>query len=135
MPLAHQSIISGTKSCVAWWEKVWPDEDFHNLRVLGWSSWSHIRGICHDLGVAMLATAGSYCFGVIHSAYTSPELTDEREGESDIISRLFNSAIRMKPDVFVGVTWVLDGFKDKWSQEKVVDKKEVMQRTLEKIKV
>ena len=82
----------------------------------------------------MFATAGCYYFGVIPSTYTSPELTDEREGESDIISRLFNSAIRIKPDVFVGVTWVLDGFKDKWSQE-VVDKKEDMQRTLEKIKV
>ena len=133
--LAHQSLISGTKSRVAWWKKTWPDEDFNKLRVLGWSPWSHILGICHDLGGAMFATAGCYCFGVIPSTYTSPELTDEYEGQFDVISRLFDSAIRIKPDVFVGVPWVLEGFKDKWSQEKVTDKKEVMQRTLEKIKV
>ena len=135
VPLAHQSVISGTISRVAWWNKTWPDEDFKNLRVLGWSPWSHILGICHDIGGAMFATAGCYCFGVIPSTYTSPELTDEHEGQSDILSRLFDAAIRIKPDVFVGVPWVLEGFKDKWSQEKVADKKEIMERTLEGMKV
>ena len=135
VPLAHQSVVSGTKSRVAWWKGAWPDKDFKNLRVLGWSPWSHILGICHDIGGAMFATAGCYCFGVIPSTYTSPESTDQLEGESDVVSRLFDGAIRIKPDVFVGVPWVLEGFKDKWSQEKVADKKEDMQRVLEKMKV
>ena len=134
VPLAHESIISGIKSRVAWWEKAWPNKDFKNLRVLGWSPWSHILGICHDLGAAMFATAGCYCFGVIPSTYTSPELTHQHEGESDVISRLFDAAIRIKPDVFEGVPWVLEGFKDKWSQKKVADKG-VMQKVLEKMKV
>jgi long-subunit acyl-CoA synthetase (AMP-forming) len=132
VPLAHESIISGVKSRVAWWKTAWPDQDFKNLRVLGWSPWSHILGICHDLGGAMFATAGCYCFGVIPSTYTSP---DEHEGESDVLSRLFDAAIRLKPDVFVGVPWVLEGFKDKWSHEKVADKKEAMREVLEKMKV
>ena len=132
VPLAHESIISGTKSRVAWWKMAWPDQDFKNLRVLGWSPWSHILGICHDIGGAMFATAGCYCFGVIPSTYTSP---DGHEGESDVLSRLFDAAIRIKPDVFVGVPWVLEGFRDKWSQEKVADKKEAMQEVLEKMKV
>lgn len=135
VPLAHQSVISGAKSRVAWWKKAWPNKVFKNLRVLGWSPWSHILGICHDLGGATFATAGCYFFGLIPSTYTSPEFTDEHEGESDVLSRLFDAAIRIKPDVFVGVPWVLEGFKDKWSQEKVAEKKEVMQKVLERMKV
>ena len=135
VPLAHESVSSGTKIRVAWWKKTWPDEIFKNLRVLGWSPWSHILGICHDLGGAMFATAGCYCFGVIPSTYTSPEFADQHEGESDVVSRLFEGAIRIKPDVFMGVPWVLEGFKDKWSQEKVADKKEAMQKVLENVKV
>ena len=133
--LSHQSVISGAESRVAWWKRAWPDKDFKNLRVLGWSPWSHILGICHDLGGATFTTAGCYFFGVIPSTYTSPEFTDEHEGQSDVLSRLFDAAIRIKPDVFVGVPWVLEGFKDKWSQEKVADKKDVMQEVLEKMKV
>ena len=135
VPLSHQSVISGVKSRVAWWKKSWPDKDFNNLRVLGWSPWSHILGICHDLAGAMFTTAGCYFFGVIPSTYISPEFTDEHGGESDVISRLFDAAIRIKPDVFECVPWVLEGFKEKWSQEKVAEKKEVMQETLEKMKV
>lgn len=133
VPLAHQSVIFGAKSRVAWWKKTWPDKDFNNLRVLGWSPWSHILGICHDLGGATFETAGCYFFGVIPSTYTSLEFTVEHEGESDLLSRLFDAAIRIKPDVFVGVPWVLEGFKDKWLQEKVADKKGVMQKVLEKM--
>ena len=135
VPLAHRSVISGARSRLAWWKKTWPDKDFKNLRVFGWSPWSHILGICHDLVGAMFATAGCYFFGVIPSTYTSPEYTDEHEGDSDILSRLFDAAIRIKPDVFVGVPWVLEGFKDKWSQEKVADKKEIMQEVLQNMKV
>ena len=135
VPLAHQSVISGAQSRVAWWKKAWPDNDFKNLRVLGWSPWSHILGICHDLGGAMFATAGCYCFGVIPSTYTSPESTDEHhEGESDVLSRLFDAAIRIQPDIFVGVPWVLEGFKDRWSQEKDADKKVAMREVLERMK-
>ena len=135
VPLTHQSVISGAESRMAWFKKAWPDKDFKNLRILGWSPWSHILGICHDLGSTMFATAGCYFFGVIPSTYTPPEFTDEHEGESDVLSRLFDAAIRIKPDVFVGVPWVLEGFKNKWSQEKVANKKEIMQEVLEKMKV
>ena len=134
VPLAHASVLSGNKSIVAWWKKAWPDKDFKNLRVLGWSSWSHVLGIYHDIGGATFATAGCYCFGIIPATYSSPEFPDEHQGKSDVASRLFDAAIRIKPDMFWCVPWVLEGFKDKWSREKVADKKEVMQQTLEKMK-
>jgi acyl-CoA synthetase (AMP-forming)/AMP-acid ligase II len=132
--LTHETILSGNKSIVAWWKKAWPDKDFEHLRVIGWSSWSHILGIYHDLGGATLATAGCYCFGVIPSTYTSPEFPDEHKGELNIVSRLFDAVIRIKPDVFWVVPWVLEGFKDEWSREKVADRKEIMQRSLERMK-
>ena len=134
VPLPHGSVVCGSQSRLAWWKKAWPEKNFKNLRVLGWSPWSHILGICDDLGAATLATAGCYCFGVIPSTYPSPELTDEPEGESDVRSRLFDAAIRIKPDMFSCVPWILEGFKDKWSREKVAEKKEIMQQVLEKIK-
>jgi len=136
VPLAHGSVFSGCKGRLAWWQKTWPDKDFMNLRVLGWSPWSHILGISHDIGGATFATAGCYFFGIIPSTYTSQqELTDEHEGELDVLSRLLDAVIRIKPDVFSAVPWVLEGFKDIWSQEKVADKKEDMQDVLKEMKV
>lgn len=132
--LAHGNIFSGSKSRLAWWQKAWPDKAFVNLRVLGWASWFHILGISHDLG-GVFATAGCYFFGVIPSTYSlRQELADEHEGESDLVSRLFDAVIRIKPDVFTSVPWVLEGFKDKLSREEDAEKKEVMQNALEKIK-
>jgi acyl-CoA synthetase (AMP-forming)/AMP-acid ligase II len=130
VPLPHGSVVCGSQIRLAWWKKAWPEKDFKNLRVLGWSPWSHILGIADDLGAATLGTAGCYCFGVIPSTYP----TDEHEGESDVMSRLFDAAIRIKPDMFSCVPWILEGFKDKLLQEKVADKKEIMQQVLEKMK-
>ena len=31
------------------------------------------------------------------------------------LSRLFDAAVRIKPGVFAGAAWVLEGFKEKWS--------------------
>ena len=130
VPLTHESVFSGSKSRMTWSQKTWPEKHFINLRVLGWAPWFHILGISHDLCGATFATAGCYIFGIIPSTYPS----QEHEGELDVVSRLFDAVIRVKPDVFSSVPWILNGLKDKLAQEKTTDKKEVMQNALQKMK-
>jgi hypothetical protein len=36
--ISHKNIINGSQSRVFWFKKVWPQQGFNHLRVLGWSS-------------------------------------------------------------------------------------------------
>ena len=118
VPISHKNIISGSQSRLSWFKKVWPQQDFNHLRVLGWSPWSHIIGLSHDIGAATLLTAGCYVFAIVPSAY--PVGTDIAKSASrylDVPSQLLNTAIVKKTTAFAGVPWVLEGFMKAWKNE------------------
>lgn len=109
VPLTHGNIFSGALARFNWWKKTWPKQDFERLRVLGWSPWSHIIGISHDIGAALLLTGGSYVFGVTPSCYHVTNNHVPEGGSSDIISRLLHTARTKSTTAFAGVPWILDG--------------------------
>ena len=106
-PIAHQSILAGSKGRLAWWKSTWPKRDYTHLRVLGWSPWSHIIGLSHDLGAAMLLTRGTYVFAMIPSAYGD---AGKASRYLDVCGQLLATAMEKKPTAFAGVPWVLEGF-------------------------
>ncbi|TEB25720.1 ketoacyl-synt-domain-containing protein [Coprinellus micaceus] len=114
VPLTHANIFAGSLARLGWWKKTWPDKDFHRLQVLGWSPWSHIIGVSHDLGAALLLTGGCYTFAVRPSSYHS-ELPNE--DSSDVIGQLLSTASKKEINAFAGVPWILEGIMAKWKGE------------------
>ncbi|KAF8151526.1 hypothetical protein B0H34DRAFT_132545 [Crassisporium funariophilum] len=124
VPISHRNILAGSLARLTWWKKVWPEQDFTHLRVLGWSPWSHIIGLSHDLGAAMLLTAGCYVFGMVPSAYGGSQDTNQSSGYLDVPGQLLETAIATKTTAFAGVPWVLEGFMKTWKQETDPTRKE-----------
>ncbi|KAF6747506.1 hypothetical protein DFP72DRAFT_1075176 [Ephemerocybe angulata] len=91
VPLTHANLFTGAAARLNWWKKTWPNKEFQQLKVLGWSPWSHIIGVSHDLGAALLLTGGTYQFAVRPSSYHS-ETQDEASG--DVISQLLATAAK-----------------------------------------
>ena len=89
--------------------KVWPQQDFHNFCVLGWSSWSHI-GLSHEIGTATLGTAGYYIFGLIPFSYPTGDAAKNASLYRDAPTQLLDTALSTKTTAFAGVLWVLEGF-------------------------
>jgi acyl-CoA synthetase (AMP-forming)/AMP-acid ligase II len=114
VPLTHANIFAGSLARLGWWKKTWSDKDFHRLQVLGWSPWSHIIGVSHDLGAALLLTGGCYTFAVRPSSYHS-ELPNE--DSSDVIGQLLSTASKKEINAFAGVPWILEGIMAKWKGE------------------
>ena len=118
--ISHETIFKGSQSRYSWWRHTWPSESFEKLRVLGWAPWSHLMGILNDIGAAAFFSGGCYVFGVLPSNY-SRENTLEGVGTSimmpardlDLFDRLLDSAMRLQPDIFSCVPWVLEGIQEK----------------------
>jgi len=118
VPISHKNVINGSQSRLSWFKKVWPQQDFNHLRVLGWSPWSHIIGLSHDIGAATLLTAGCYVFGVVPSAYpTGADVVKNASRYLDVPTQLLDTAISKKTTAFAGVPWVLEGFMKAWKNE------------------
>ena len=131
VPLSHKSILAGSRSRLTWWKRTWPQQNFDHLRVLGWSPWSHIMGISHDIVAATFLTRGTYVFAMIPSAYGE---VGKISRFLDISSQLLETAIEKKPTVFSGVPWILEGFMRTFSQEKVLDRKEKIKGAIQRFK-
>ena len=110
VPISHKNVINGSQSRLSWFKKVWPQQDFNNLRVLGWSPWSHIIGLSHDIGAATLLTGGCYVFGLIPSSYPTGDAVNNASRYLDVPTQLLDTAISSKTTAFAGVPWVLEGF-------------------------
>ena len=89
--------------------KVWPQQDFHNFHVLGWSPWSHI-GLSHDIGAATLGTAGYHIFGLIPFSYPTEDTATNASRYRDVPTQLLDTTLSTKTTAFAGVPWVLEGF-------------------------
>jgi hypothetical protein len=114
VPLSHKSILAGSQSRLAWWKRTWPHQNFDHLRVLGWSPWSHIIGISHDIVAATFLTRGTYVFAVIPSAYRE---VGKASRFLNVSGQLLETAIDKKPSALSGVPWVLEGFMRTFSGE------------------
>jgi len=76
--------------------------------------------ISHDLGGAVFGTGGSYIFGVPPSGYPFHTIENvgsvflgKAEKEMDVLDQLLETAVRVRPDAFLCVPWVLEGFKER----------------------
>ncbi|CAA7264466.1 unnamed protein product [Cyclocybe aegerita] len=129
--LSHGAVRMGSEARVHWWRRNWPDVTFERTKVLGWAPWTHIMGISHDLGAATFLTGGCYTFGIPPARYAVEPLQNsdahaptktENKTESpkprklDVIDRLLDAVTRVRPDMFASVPWVLEGFRDRYSQ-------------------
>jgi len=136
VPISHQSILAGSAARFAWWKRTWPQQDFEHLRVLGWSPWSHIIGLSHDIGAATLLTRGCYIFAMIPSAYgIVPGETGKTPRFLDVCGQLLETAIEKKPTAFAGVPWVLEGFMRAFRQETDAGRKEQIQGAMQRFKI
>ena len=118
VPISHKILINGSQSRLSWFKKAWPQQDFNHLRILGWSPWSHIIGLSHDIGAATLLTAGCYVFGIIPSGYPTGADAGKNVTQCfDIPNQLLDTAISKKTTAFAGVPWVLEGFMKAWKNE------------------
>lgn len=77
---------------------------------MGWTSWSHIMGVSHDLGAAAFGTGGCYVFGVLPSGYPAEFVLSFEDVK--LVNALLDGVLRIRPDVLVGVPWLLEGIKD-----------------------
>lgn len=77
---------------------------------MGWTSWSHIMGVSHDLGAATFGTGGCYVFGVLSSGYPTEFPSSPRDVK--LVNGLLDGALRIRPDVVIGVPWLLEGIKE-----------------------
>ena len=132
VPITHKSILAGSRSRLAWWKCTWPKQTFDRLRVLGWSPWSHIIGLSHDIGAALLLTRGTYIFGLIPSAYGEAGKVSR---QLDVCSQLLETAIEKAPTAFAGVPWVLEGFMRTFQQEGDVKRKQLIQDAIQRLKI
>jgi acyl-coenzyme A synthetase/AMP-(fatty) acid ligase len=99
--LTHGMVFRGSKARVDWWKSAWPLQSFKKVKVLGWAPWSHMMAFAHDIGAAAFITGGCYVFGLVDSGHDS--------GKTDV-DQLLESIIRVQPDVFSAVPWVVEGF-------------------------
>ncbi|KAF9473131.1 ketoacyl-synt-domain-containing protein [Pholiota conissans] len=136
VPISHQSILVGANSRLSWWKRTWPEQEFANLRVLGWSPWSHIIGLSSDIGAAMLLTAGTYTFAIVPSSYKG-EASEPNNASRylDICGQLLETAIAKQPTAFAGVPWVLEGFMRTYKQETNAARKQDIEDAIKKLKV
>ena len=132
VPLSHKSILAGSRARLAWWKRTWPKQNFDHLRVLGWSPWSHIIGISHDIVAATLLTHGTYVFAMIPSAYGE---AGKASRFLDVSGQLLETAIEKKPTAFSGVPWVLEGFMRTFSQEKDLERRNKVKDAIQHFKV
>ncbi|CAA7264464.1 unnamed protein product [Cyclocybe aegerita] len=136
VPITHRSILSGATARLAWWKRTWPEQDFQHLKVLGWSPWSHIIGLSHDLGAATLLTRGTYIFAMIPSAYgTTPGDANRTSRYLDVCGQLLETAMSKKPTAFAGVPWVMEGFMRTFKQETDLGRKERIYDAIKTLKV
>ena len=135
VPISHKNVINGSQSRLSWFKKVWPQQDFNNLRVLGWSPWSHIIGLSHDIGAATLLTAGCYVFGVVPSSYPTGDAAKNASRYLDVPTQLLDTAISTKTTAFAGVPWVLEGFMKALKNESDEARKARMMRAIGSFKV
>lgn len=135
VPLSHQSILAGSQSRLAWWKRTWPQQDFKHLRTLGWSPWSHVIGLSHDLGAAMILSGGCYVFSILPSAYGAPSNASKASRYLDVCGQLLETAIAKKTTAFAGVPWVLEGFMRTFKQELDPGRKERIHGAIKNFKV
>ena len=110
VPISHGVLAQGSHSRLEWFKSAWPETDFDKLRVLGWTPWSHIMGVSHDLGAATFATGGCYVFGVSPSGYPTTRASPPNRDKSTV-ANLLDGVLRTKPDVLIGVPWMLQGIQ------------------------
>ncbi|KAF9530718.1 hypothetical protein CPB83DRAFT_905059 [Crepidotus variabilis] len=142
VPLSHGSILAGSFARLSFWKHTWPKEDFEHLKVLGWSPWSHIIGLSHDIGAGTLLSRGTYVFGTVPSCYVPPLLdedtrvTSSGKGHLDIPSQLLDTAMASTCglDIFAGVPWVLEGFMRTYFEESEPEKKTAIEALLKSFK-
>ena len=134
VPISHKNVITGSQSRLSWFKKVWPLQDFNNLRVLGWSPWSHIIGLSHDIGAATLLTAGCYVFGVVPSSYPTGDAKNSSR-YLDVPTQLLDTAISTKTTAFAGVPWVLEGFMKALKDESCMSRKTRIMGAIQSFKV
>lgn len=108
VPISHEVLAKGSYSRLEWFRTAWPETDFGRLRVLGWTPWSHIMGISHDLGAATFATGGCYVFGVPPPGYPTTRVNPPTGG-TNVVASLLDGVLRTKADVLIGVPWMLQG--------------------------
>ncbi|KDR66938.1 hypothetical protein GALMADRAFT_232329 [Galerina marginata CBS 339.88] len=120
--LTHESIARGSQSFVKWFRSTWPSAQPEKLKVLGFSPWTHIMAMSHDLGGATFGTGGCYVFGVppsgypLHATKKVRNVLGKAEKEMDVLDQLLETAVRTRPDVFLCVPWVLEGFKERYER-------------------
>ncbi|KAF9557920.1 ketoacyl-synt-domain-containing protein [Agrocybe pediades] len=124
VPLQHFQLTNGSRSVTHFFNDADPSSNLSRPKVLAMSPWSHIMSIVHDICGASFSTGGCLVMGVVPSGYP----VDEEESsdfakalgktvaEMDVIDRLLDTAERTRPDFFVGVPWVLEGFKDRYER-------------------
>ena len=128
-------MLSGSQARLRWWKQTWPQQDFTHLRVLGWSPWSHIIGLSHDLGAATFLTAGCYVFGMIPSTYPVNPLDIQNARYLDVPGQLLDAAMLRETNAFAGVPWVLEGFRRALTNETDVIRKERMAGAIKQFKI
>jgi len=134
VPITHRSILAGSQSRLSWWTRTWPQQSFEHLRVLGWSPWSHIIGLSHDLGAAMLLTKGTYIFAMLPSAYGSKD-SNKASRYLDVCGQLLETAMDNNPTAFAGVPWVLEGFMRTWKKEVDDKRRQRIQDAIQALKI
>ena len=136
VPISHKILINGSQSRLSWFKKAWPQQDFNHLRILGWSPWSHIIGLSHDIGAAMLLTAGCYVFGIIPTGLpTGADAAKNASRYLDVPTQLLDTAISKKTTAFAGVPWVLEGFMNVWKNESEMTRRVRIMEAIELFKV
>ena len=65
----------------------------------GWSPWSHIIGLSHNLGAAMLSTKGTHIFTMLPSAYGSND-SNKASRYLDVCGQLLETAMEKNPTAF-----------------------------------
>jgi len=121
--LTHETIFRGSKARVDWWKRTWPLESFKKVKVLGWAPWSHMMAFAHDIGAAAFITGGRYVFGLVDSGQDSAKTN---------LDQLLESIIRVQPDVFSSVPWVVEGFMERALK---ISDKALVHSALKRIKV
>jgi len=132
VPLTHESILAGSQSRVDFWRRTWPQQQFQNLRILGWSPWSHVIGLTHDIGAAMFLSAGCYIFGIVPSSYGNTSSNVSRY--MDVCGQLLETAIAKQATTFAGVPWVLEGFMRTYQEEQDIFRKQKIYSAIKSFK-
>ncbi|KAF4622433.1 hypothetical protein D9613_009459 [Agrocybe pediades] len=134
VPLTHESIFAGSQARVKFWKRTWPEEQFKNIRILGWSPWSHVIGLTHDIGAGMILSGGCYIFGIIPSAYgASSAQSNHASRYMDVCGQLLETAFVKKPTAFAAVPWVLEGFMRSYNEEEDTSRKQRIETAIKSL--